>query len=72
MQIAVFCVTVDGEERFAAFCADAELRTIRGLEGPFTETVLRALLAQLEMGGTEMESKIALARAYPNGSATDH
>ena len=32
MQIAVFCVTVDGEERFAAFCADADLRTIRGLD----------------------------------------
>ncbi len=71
MQIAVFCVTVDGEERFAALCADADLHTILGLDGPFTETELRAHLAELEMSTPDIESQIARARTHAEGSATD-
>ena len=72
MQIAVFCVTVDGEERFAALCADADPHTILGLDGPFTETALRARLAELKMDQTEAESKIALARAHREGVTAGH
>ena len=72
MQIAVSCVTVDGEERFAALCVHADLQMILGLDGPFTETALRACLAELNMGQAEMESKIALARANREGAAAGH
>jgi hypothetical protein len=62
-QIAVYRVTVDGEERFTVLYDDASLNTVLGLDGPFTESDLRARLARLKMGKAEIEAHIALARA---------
>ena len=62
MQISVFRVTVDGEERFTILYDDAGLSKVLGLDGPFTETELRARFARLNMSTAEIESKIALAR----------
>lgn len=64
MQISVFRVTVDGEERFTVLYDDAGLSKVLGLDGPFTETELRSRFARLDMGKAEIESKIALARAH--------
>lgn len=63
MQIAIYRVTVDGEERFTVLYDDASLNKVLGLDGPFTEADLRARLARLKMGKAEIESQIALARA---------
>ncbi len=71
MEIEVFCVTADGGERFAVLRADADLHKILGLDGPFTETELRAHLAELEMSTPDIESQIARARTHAEESATD-
>ncbi len=71
MEIEVFCVTADGGERFGILGADADLQKLLGPEGPFTETELRARLAELGMSTADIESRIARARAYPKGSAAD-
>jgi len=67
-QIAVYRVTVDGEERFTVLYDDASLTKVLGLDGPFTEADLRERLTRLKMGKAEIESKIALARAPSEGT----
>ena len=62
-QIAVFRVTVDGEERFTVLYDDASLNKVLWLDGPFTETELRLRFARLKIGTADIESHIARARA---------
>ena len=59
------------KDSLTLLCGVADLQKLLGPEGPFTETELRARLAELGMSTADIESRIARARAYPKGSAAD-